>query len=98
MATTQLAFLALMNVNPISGDVYQRGGSSKKVDGSNDQDLQNNQIKTVLIFDTEFRVIKDPDNSNTEDNPNLKTYLEREAVDGRIPVQVDQTLVITTGP
>lgn len=80
---TRLANLQLMNVNPVTGEVYQRGSGPLP-------------IKAALSFSTEHRIIEDPNLPNTEGFPDLDTYLQLEAVDGFHPVQVDQTLVITT--
>jgi hypothetical protein len=73
--------LALFNVSP-DGRVTQKGSG-------------NLTIQETLKFDTEFRVVKSSDNSNTDDNPTIKEYLEREAADDFQPVQVFQTMIIT---
>lgn len=82
---TRVANLQLMNVNPVSGEVFQRSDPAGSL-----------PIKGVLSFDTEHRIIVDDTLPNTAGNPTIKTYLDLEAVDGFKPVQVDQTFVITT--
>lgn len=66
-----------------NGRVVQTGGRDKVT------------IKESLNFDTQFRVIVSSDNTNTDNNPTIKAYLELEAADGFEPVQVFQTMIIT---
>ena len=52
-------------------------------------------IKNSLMFTTEWRMVKDDTVPNTVNNPNLKDYLELEAISGFEPVQVNSNFVIT---
>lgn len=80
---THVAELSLFQVDPVSGRVYQRGHDQLT-------------IKEALVFNTEHRLVSDNNNPNTVDNPDLKTYLEREATDGFAATTVNQSMVITT--
>jgi hypothetical protein len=81
---TRVANLQLMNVNPVTGEVYQRGAPQGSL-----------PIKAALSFETQQRIIEDADLPNTAGFPTLENYLQLEAGDGFRPVQVDQTFVIT---
>lgn len=77
-----VAELGLFRVDLTTGDVYQPSKGSRS-------------IKQNLNFDTQFRVVIDASNSNTDGNPTIKEYLQLEAAGGYEPVQVFQTMIIT---
>jgi hypothetical protein len=80
-----LVNIALMNRDTESGRIYQRGQGP-------------GTIKQSLNFDTEARIVTNPNVPNSNDNPTLEEYLILEAASGFQPVQVDQTFVITLKP
>jgi hypothetical protein len=53
-------------------------------------------IKEHLTRGLEHRILRDPDNPNTNDFPTINEYLAREAADGFVVVQVAQTFIVTT--
>lgn len=82
---TRVANLQLMNVNPTTGEVFLRADP-----------ISDLPIKGALSFDTQHRIIEKASLPNTTGFPTLEDYLDLEAGEGFHPVQVDQTLVITT--
>lgn len=82
---TRVARLQLMNINSVTGRPYLRVSPNEFL-----------PVKGVLSFRTEHRVIEDPNLPNSTGYPTVEEYLNRESGDGLRPVQVDQTMVITT--
>lgn len=80
---THVASLNLFQVDTNTGEVYQRGRAPGRA------------IKQNLNFDTQHRIVVDPDIPNTAGNPTIKDYLVLEAGDDFEPVQIFQSLVIT---
>ena len=80
--TTHFAELALLKVSTDTGQVIAKDAT----------------VHQNLRFDMAFRVLKDPNNPNTDNYPDVRTYLALEAASGFAPVQVAQTFVITVNP
>ena len=87
--------LALMNVNPATGKVFQRGGNTLKSDGTKDTNFDTLPVKGALSFDTQHRVVRDESIPNTVDNPDIKTYLELEDAVGFALIEINQSMIIT---
>lgn len=79
------AEIALIKVNTTTGAVF-------------DPNTSQASIKDRLKFDTQHRILKDTDNSNTNNFPDIRTYLQLEAASGFQPVQVGQSFVVTFKP
>jgi hypothetical protein len=78
-----VANIGLLNVNPITGKVYHRS------DG-------NLTIRESLVFETQFRVLENPNNPNTIGNPTVEEYLRLEGEDDFRLSYMSQSLIVTT--
>lgn len=62
------------------------------IDRTNKTTTYNDVMNNVA---TEMRIVADPDNSNTLNNPSIEDYIQLESVSGRHVVSLTNTVVVT---
>ena len=93
--TIHVAQLALMQINPVTQEVFRKDSSKMNQYISKPP----KPVTSPIEFETQFRVIENTDDApSSGGSPTIKEYLEAEDALGFSLTHLDQTFIITTGP